>query len=442
MGRSTAGLRRSSRPVRENMKFKAFAFWVLIVLLASLASAQHSPSLPGVVQSGSLVDWPQFHFDPGLSGYNPYETVLNPLNVGSVTMKWSYAPSEGNGVTGAPAVANGIMYFGIAYTGVSNGRDDRVPGPTWAVYALNAATGALLWKYETGPIFGSPAVANGVVYAIDPATVYALDANTGSLIWQYDLTSQSQYCSPTVVDNVLYFTSADGTVNALNATTGSHIWSYLTAGEILNAPAVANGVVYVTSGPGIVYALNAATGAVVWQKHFGVTIGPPRSLSGSLGGQAVANGVLYVGIQAEPSLYDLYALDTGTGAIVWRKAAATHYRETPAVANGIVYVVSDNLYALNAATGAVIWQTQSPGDSPTVANGVLYTAYLSLSAEGAVYGYLVAFDANTGSLVWQYKTGFGGFSSPMYPSPVAVNGMIYGSLIGPNQVGAFALPSH
>jgi outer membrane protein assembly factor BamB len=334
------------------------------------------------------------------------------------------------------------MYFGTAYTGVSNGRDDRVPGSTWAVYALNAATGAFLWQYETSPIFGSPAVANGMVYAIDGAAVYALDANTGSLIWQYNVTSQSYYGSPTIADNVLYFTSADGTVNALNATTGSHIWSYKTAGEILNAPAVANGLVYVTSGPGIVYALNAATGAVVWQKQFGVTIGPPRSLAGSLGGQAVANGVLYVGIQRGPNVYDLYALDAGTGAVIWKKAAATHYRETPAVANGIVYVVSDKLYALNASTGAVIWQTQSPGDSPTVANGVLYTAYLSISAQGAVYGHVVAFDASTGALAWQYKTGPGGFNATM-PSPVVVNGMIYSSLVGsPNQVGAFTLPTH
>ena len=33
------------------------------------------------------------------------------------------------------------------------------------LYALNASTGALLWKYATGQyVYSSPAVANGVVY--------------------------------------------------------------------------------------------------------------------------------------------------------------------------------------------------------------------------------------------------------------------------------------
>ena len=33
------------------------------------------------------------------------------------------------------------------------------------LYALNASTGALLWKYTTGEqVYSSPAVANGVVY--------------------------------------------------------------------------------------------------------------------------------------------------------------------------------------------------------------------------------------------------------------------------------------
>ncbi len=47
-------------------------------------------------------------------------------------------------------MANGVVYVGSS--------DDNV-------YALNASTGALLWKYTTGNyVDSSPAVANGVVY--------------------------------------------------------------------------------------------------------------------------------------------------------------------------------------------------------------------------------------------------------------------------------------
>ena len=50
---------------------------------------------------------------------------------------------------------------------------------------------------------------------------------------------------------------------------------------------------------------------------------------------------------------------------------------SPAVANGVVYVGSDdnNVYALNATTGAKLWSYTTGGDvvsSPAVVNGVVY----------------------------------------------------------------------
>ena len=53
-------------------------------------------------------------------------------------------------VVSSPAVANGVVYVGSG--------DSKV-------YALNAATGAILWTVCTGgPVTSSPAVVNGVVY--------------------------------------------------------------------------------------------------------------------------------------------------------------------------------------------------------------------------------------------------------------------------------------
>ena len=55
------------------------------------------------------------------------------------------------------------------------------------LYALDAGTGALLWKYQ-GAEGGvtSPAVANGVrVHGYEFGQMHALNATTGALIWQY-----------------------------------------------------------------------------------------------------------------------------------------------------------------------------------------------------------------------------------------------------------------
>jgi outer membrane protein assembly factor BamB len=59
---------------------------------------------------------------------------------------------------------------------------------------------------------------------------------------------------------------------------------------------------------------------------------------------------------------------------------------SPAVANGVVYVGSDdnNTYALNATTGAKLWNfTTGSGvfSSPAVANGTVYVG----SVDGNVY---------------------------------------------------------
>jgi len=77
-------------------------------------------------------------------------------------------------VTGSPAIANGVVYFG------GGGIDPNI-------YALNAANGARLWNYTmTNAASSSPAVANGVVYAGGyDNNIYALDAATGALSWKF-----------------------------------------------------------------------------------------------------------------------------------------------------------------------------------------------------------------------------------------------------------------
>jgi len=64
-----------------------------------------------------------------------------------------------------PAVSNGVVYVG-SYD--------------YFVYALNAATGAKIWSFQTGSyVYSSPAVSNGIVYIGSyDYSVYALNATT------------------------------------------------------------------------------------------------------------------------------------------------------------------------------------------------------------------------------------------------------------------------
>lgn len=123
---------------------------------------------------------------------------------------------------------------------------------------------------------------------------------------------------------------------------------------------------------------------------------------------ALANGVVYVGSND----HNVYALKAGTGALLWSHATGGAVGATPAVANGIVYISSDKMYALKANTGALLWSYAISGSSPTVANGVVYFA----SDDHNVY----ALDARTGAKLWSHYTGCDASFSP-----AVADGIVY-----------------
>src|SRR5579863_3568306 len=126
---------------------------------------------------------------------------------------------------------------------------------------------------------------------------------------------------------------------------------------------------------------------------------------------AVANGVVYVGSQDN----NVYALKASTGTKLWSYAMFSA-GSSPAVANGVVYVGSYdfNVYALNASSGAELWSYATRGSvysSPAVANGVVYVG----SDDQGVY----ALNAKTGAKLWSYAT------SSFVSSPSVANGLVY-----------------
>ena len=78
-------------------------------------------------------DWAQYRFSPNHKGVNPYENVLSPATVGNLDLHWSTRRARSTFLR---------RRWPMAWC--TSGRDDS------NVYALNASTGALLWKYTTG----------------------------------------------------------------------------------------------------------------------------------------------------------------------------------------------------------------------------------------------------------------------------------------------------
>ncbi len=193
---------------------------------------------------------------------------------------------------------------------------------------------------------------------------------------------------PVVADGVLYVADFDVGFRALNADTGAPLWSQINQG-FYYAAAVANGVVYFGSNDGYLYALKATSGALLWKRGDGSN------------SPIVANGVVY-----EVESCNVDALNADTGTLRWSYQTACHFGigDAPTVANGVVYVGVDDgyLYALDAGTGALLWkflgtQYYSFG-SPAVTDGIVY----AMDNAGIFY----SLNANTGALIWKYATGY------------------------------------
>ena len=129
----------------------------------------------------------------------------------------------------------------------------------------------------------------------------------------------------------------------------------------------------------------------------------------------VANGIVYVGSDD----HYLHALDANTGERLWASPTEGNVLSSPAVANGIVYIGSDDrkLYAFDASTGKQLWVSLTGGPAYsglTVANGTVYISGDKLSA----------FDASTGKQLWTSPT-----CKAIISSPAVANGVVYaGSL--------------
>jgi eukaryotic-like serine/threonine-protein kinase len=138
---------------------------------------------------------------------------------------------------------------------------------------------------------------------------------------------------------------------------------------------------------------------------------------------AVANGVVYVGSDD----HNLYAYNVSTGTSLWAPIAGGtggQIRSSPAVANGVVFVGSGDgkLYAFDTTNGRLLWSAAIGNfirSSPAVANGKVYI--------GSDNGKLYAFNAsgcggNTSCQpLWFAPTG----GIIYYSSPAVVNGIVY-----------------
>ena len=149
------------------MRNTSFSSWCIAVLgsallLSSLSRAQNR-------------DWPVYGGALEGNHYSPLSQI-DKSNVKQLQIAWTYDTGETGGLQTSPLEVNGVFY------GIS---------PSQKIFALDAATGALKWKFDSGIVGTQPD--RGLAYWSDTKNdrriivgvmnfVYEINADTGHAI--------------------------------------------------------------------------------------------------------------------------------------------------------------------------------------------------------------------------------------------------------------------
>ena len=430
-----------------------------LFLLAQIAA----PASSAFAVQTTGEDWPTYLHDAARSGASG-ETVLSTANAAELVPLWSY---QTNGTVAAQAAVVG----GIVYVGSWDGYE----------YALNGATGALIWKTFLGQTFpsstcsppyagitSSASVQNGVVYVGGGDTNwYALDAATGNVLWKVYTGDNSvtgghyNWSSPLLYNGYAYVgvasygdcplvqgqllqvdLSTQQIVNTLDMVPSGNV-----GGGIWSSPSVdaSTNTIYVTTGtlaggttfplPQAMVAINASTLQVLssWQipaaqavtdSDWGTT---PLLYTDTNGTNWVAainkNGILYAFHRSTVSAGPVweYQLSVGGECAVCGQGSVSSGTQ----GGGRIYFAGGNttingtsaggsVQAFDPATGAVLWQHATSGP---VIPAITYDNGLILVGAGNQFQVL---DASTGNQLYSFTAG-----GTFYGPPSVSNGIIY-----------------
>ena len=178
------------------------------------------------------------------------------LQAADGTLLWKY--QTGGVVHGTPAVDSSRVYVG-SFDGY--------------VYALGIADGALQWKFKTvghryfpaGEVQGSPTLSGGlVIIGARDYNVYALDAEKGFCHWNKAFT-RGWVLSNTVKDSMLLMAGADERIlSALDPRNGREYWKRDMEFLMFGKPAFSQTMLYIGTTIGKLHAVDRTSGEEVW----------------------------------------------------------------------------------------------------------------------------------------------------------------------------------
>ena len=349
------------------------------------------------IVKGPGKDWLTYAGDYQALGLSSLDQVT-PENAANMTAKWSYTVPGASGLRTRPIVHDGVMYF-------TNSNE---------VYALDARSGRLIWKYtdlkaqkKDAANRGAAILGDKIYFSTVDVHLVALDRRTGGLIWrkQYGDIKKGEFASsaPLAINGLIIVGNGGGdlgmrgAVTALDAETGEQKWKTYTV------PA------------------KGEKGAETWGEYVewggGATNWMSQSYNPATGLLAVVTLEqcdVYTSSEQKPEPMKSFA---GGGAGPKPKDAGQFF-----------------LRAFNPLTGQKVWEYPMTGKGNMWAGAVgTKTGVIFVGDDD---GHLVAVDGKTGKHLWHYQTGDDVYASPIIYS---ADGKQYVAIASSKAIFSFGL---
>lgn len=339
---------------------------------------------------------------------------------------WKF--KTGGAVHSSPAVFKNIVYIG-SFDGYYYAIDTKTGHLKWKF-----KTGGEQWSGEisflgfkpvdqymddlwdfflSSPVINPDDKNPSVFFGSSDGNVYALNANTGDLKWKFEANG-SIHCSPVLYKNTLYIGSWDANLYAIDTETGKMRWKFETSRQIgfkgiESTVTVADGMVYFGARDPFLFALNAETGDLVWKYD--------AAYSWIISSPVVVDGVVYVGTS---DTLGLLGLDAKSGKELFKFKANGYVYSSPAIAGETAYFgdFTGNFFAVNTKSSGKEWNSFSTENrklfGPEILNNNLIDfAYAAKGADLSFY------DVNTKVMNLFYKLG------SIVSSPFIANNTVY-----------------